>query len=71
MHYKDILKAIGFFLTDHTGMFSRLGLSSEQVIALRQEHAVYMVGDSRINIAGLNSQTVEFLSNAVAKVLEI
>ncbi len=57
------------FLTDHTGMFSRLGLSSKQVIALRQEHAVYMVGDSRINIAGLNSQTVEFLSNAIAKVL--
>ena len=47
------------FLTDHTGMFSRLGLSKEQVISLRQEHAVYMVGHSRINIAGLNSQTVE------------
>ena len=56
-------------MTDHSGMFSRLGLSSKQVIALRQEHAVYMVGDSRINIAGLNSQTVEFLSNAIAKVL--
>ena len=57
------------FLTDHSGMFSRLGLSSKQVIALRQEHAVYMVGDSRINIAGLNSQTVEVLSNAVSKVI--
>ena len=57
------------FLTDHTGMFSRLGLSKEQVISLRQEHAVYMVGDSRINIAGLNSQTVEVLSNAVSKVI--
>ncbi len=57
------------FLTDHTGMFSRLGLSKEQVVSLRRDHAVYMVGDSRINIAGLNSQTVEVLSNAVAKVL--
>lgn len=42
------------FLADHRGMFSRLGASPEQVNELRENHAVYMVGDSRLNIAGLN-----------------
>ena len=53
------------FLADHRGMFSRLGASSEQVSALREKHAVYMVGDSRLNIAGLNSNTVPVLAKAI------
>lgn len=56
------------FVANHRGMFSRLGLSEEQVIRLREEHAIYMVGDSRINIAGLNQQTVPVLAAAIAKV---
>uniref|UniRef100_A4WNR8 Aromatic amino acid aminotransferase n=2 Tax=Cereibacter TaxID=1653176 RepID=A4WNR8_CERS5 len=57
------------FVAEHRGMFSRLGLSPEQVEKLRMEHAVYMVGDSRLNIAGLNSTTVPVLAKAVAQVL--
>ena len=57
------------FVADHRGMFSRLGVSPEQVEKLREEHAVYMVGDSRINIAGLNKETVPVLAKAVASVL--
>ena len=56
------------FVADHRGMFSRLGLSEEQVIRLREEHAIYMVGDSRINIAGLNAKTVPILAAAIASV---
>ncbi|TIR45751.1 MAG: aminotransferase class I/II-fold pyridoxal phosphate-dependent enzyme, partial [Mesorhizobium sp.] len=41
------------FVASHRGMFSRLGLTEAQVERLRTEHAVYMVGDSRINVAGL------------------
>ena len=47
-------------------MFSRLGLSPEIVEQLRDDHAVYVVGDSRINIAGLNAQTVPALAAAIA-----
>ncbi|WP_147126781.1 aromatic amino acid transaminase [Shimia ponticola] len=57
------------FVADHRGMFSRLGISPEQVEKLREDHAVYMVGDSRINIAGLNKETVPVLAKAVASVL--
>ncbi|MEK9913941.1 MAG: amino acid aminotransferase [Paracoccaceae bacterium] len=53
------------FLADHRGMFSRLGASPEQVNDLRENHAVYMVGDSRLNIAGLNSKTVPVLAKAI------
>lgn len=56
------------FVAQHRGMFSRLGLTPEQVERLRTEHAIYMVGDSRINIAGLNAQTVPILAKAIAAV---
>lgn len=56
------------FVSSHRGMFSRLGLTEEQVTRLREEHAIYMVGDSRINIAGLNARTVPILATAIAQV---
>lgn len=58
------------FLATHRGMFSRLGVSEEVVETLRAEFGVYMVGDSRINIAGLNAQTVPILANALAQTIE-
>jgi aromatic-amino-acid transaminase len=56
------------FIARHRGMFSRLGLSPAQVETLRAKHGVYMVGDSRINIAGLNAETVPVLAKAIAEV---
>ena len=54
------------FVATHRGMFSRLGLSEAQVNILRDQHGIYMVGDSRINIAGLNAKTVPILAKAIA-----
>lgn len=56
------------FIAEHRGMFSRIGLNPEQVVTLREEHAIYMVGDSRVNIAGLNADTVSLLAKAIASV---
>jgi aromatic-amino-acid transaminase len=53
------------FLAQHRGMFSRLGTSPQMVEKLRVEHGIYMVGDSRMNVAGLNSQTVPILAKAI------
>ncbi|MBC7137330.1 MAG: aspartate/tyrosine/aromatic aminotransferase [Defluviimonas sp.] len=53
------------FLAQHRGMFSRLGATPEQVARLRAEHAIYMLGDSRLNIAGLNAATVPVLAQAI------
>ncbi|WP_420557540.1 aromatic amino acid transaminase [Roseovarius sp.] len=56
------------FIAQHRGMFSRLGLDADKVEALRKDHAIYMVGDSRINIAGLNARTVPLLAQAIIDV---
>ncbi|TQS70494.1 aspartate/tyrosine/aromatic aminotransferase [Rhodobacteraceae bacterium] len=53
------------FIAQHRGMFSRLGASEEQVIKMRDENAIYMVGDSRLNIAGLNANSVPLLAQAI------
>ena len=53
------------FLADHRGMFSRLGTTPEMVEKLRADHGIYMVGDSRMNIAGLNEATVPILAKAI------
>ncbi len=57
------------FIAQHRGMFSRLGVSAAQVELLRAEHAIYMVGDGRMNIAGLNAGTIPVVARAVAEVL--
>lgn len=53
------------FIAQHRGMFSRLGASPEKVQKLKDDFAIYMVGDSRLNIAGLNDQTVPVLARAI------
>ena len=53
------------FIAHHRGMFSRLGATPEQVEAMRQKDGIYMVGDSRINIAGLNADSVPILAKAI------
>ena len=57
------------FIAEHRGMFSRLGLATPEVEALRTDHGMYVVGDSRINIAGLSGGRHEPFANAVAAVL--
>jgi aspartate aminotransferase len=57
------------FIGTQRGMFSFLGISTEQVRALRSEHHVYMTDDSRINIAGLREENLAYFARAVAEVL--
>ena len=57
------------FIAHHRGMFSRLGISGDKVEQLRAKHGIYMIGDSRINIAGLNSTTVPIVAEAIVSVI--
>jgi aromatic-amino-acid transaminase len=59
------------FIAHHRGMFSRLGIDADQVNALRDAHGRYVVGDSRINIAGLAGGRHEPFAIAVAKVVSV
>jgi aromatic-amino-acid transaminase len=58
----------GFVLKQH-GMFSYSGLTKEQVAKLRAEHSVYAVDSGRICVAALNSHNVDYVANAIAKVI--
>ena len=55
------------FVAQHRGMFSRIGATPEQVVEMREKHGIYMVGDSRINVAGLNADTVPILAKAIVE----
>ncbi len=50
------------------GLFSIVPLSPEQVLAMREKHAVYMAGSGRINVAGLTMGNIDRFIAAVADV---
>ncbi|MCA3457822.1 MAG: aspartate/tyrosine/aromatic aminotransferase [Rhodobacter sp.] len=57
------------FIARHRGMFSVLGATGAEVERLRAERGIYMVSDSRMNIAGLNAATVPVLARAIADIV--
>jgi aspartate/tyrosine/aromatic aminotransferase len=50
-------------------MFSFSGLNKQQVEALRAEHAIYIVGSGRINVAGLTPANIDRVGEAIATVV--
>lgn len=57
------------FLAAHRGMFSLIGATSTQVDRLREVHGIYLVGDGRMNVAGLTPDTIPRVARALAEVL--
>jgi aspartate aminotransferase len=57
------------FIAAQRGLFSFLGVSPAQARALRTEHHVYLTEDSRINVAGLRTENIEYVARAVASVV--
>lgn len=50
-------------------MFSFTGLSEEQVLKLREDAHIYMTKNGRISMAGANTGNVEYIAQAVDKVV--
>lgn len=57
------------WLKRQQGMFSLLGIGPDDVRLLRERDHVYLVGDGRINIAGLNEDNLAAVARAVAPLL--
>ncbi|MBM3344479.1 MAG: aspartate/tyrosine/aromatic aminotransferase [Betaproteobacteria bacterium] len=57
------------YVVDQRGMFSYSGLTQEQVRRLREEFSIYAIDSGRICVAALNSQNVDYVADAIAKVL--
>ena len=57
------------FMLKQRGMFSYSGLTKAQVQRLRDEFAVYAVDTGRVCVAALNQHNVDYVAEAVAKVI--
>lgn len=57
------------FVTRQRGMFSYSGLSKAQVARLREEFSVYAIDTGRICVAALNSRNLEYVADAIARVI--
>ncbi|KAH9821409.1 Aspartate aminotransferase, mitochondrial [Teratosphaeria destructans] len=55
-------------ITDQIGMFAYTGLTAEQMTKLAEEHSVYATKDGRISVAGITSENVGRLAEAIFKV---
>lgn len=57
------------FIANEKGMFSFLGLSVEQVHELKNKYSIYMTDTSRISVAGLTQNNLDYVARAVVSVL--
>ncbi len=51
------------------GMFCFLGITAEQIGRLKRDYGIYMVDSSRINVAGITPENVDYLASSIAAVL--
>lgn len=56
-------------IREQKGMFSYLPLSIEQVIDLREKHAIYLLENGRINVPGLNPSNIDYFIQSLQQVI--
>lgn len=57
------------FIARERGMFSFLGLTVEQVHQLKNDYSIYMTDTSRISVAGLTAEKMDYVARAIVSVL--
>ena len=57
------------FMYNQNGMFSYSGLSKDAVDRLREEFAIYMPTNGRLNVAGLSPKNLDYVVEAILAVL--
>jgi aspartate/tyrosine/aromatic aminotransferase len=58
-------ESFDFIRTQH-GMFSLLGISPAAVDRLREQRHIYMLPDSRMNLAGITPSNVDYVAESIA-----
>ncbi|MCF7498615.1 MULTISPECIES: amino acid aminotransferase [unclassified Pseudoalteromonas] len=56
------------FIDRQNGMFSFLGINKDQIERLQKDYSIYIVGSSRVNVAGISDANIDYFANAVADV---
>jgi aromatic-amino-acid transaminase len=57
------------YITEQKGMFSMLPVTPDQVLKLRNDHAIYMADSGRFNICGLSDEQVDRFASAVLEAI--
>ena len=52
-------------ITMQRGFFTYMGIAEKQVMTLREKYAIYIPLDGRVNLAGLNSQNIDYVVEAI------
>ena len=72
--FSESLRKVGVqkdfsFIQSEKGMFSFLGVNQNQIQELINKYAIYLVDSSRINVASINKQNIDYVTNSVAEVI--
>ena len=51
-------------IQEQIGMFGFTGMNKEMIDELRSKYAIYMTGDGRISICGLNTGNIDYVADA-------
>ena len=64
----EIARDFGF-IENEKGMFSFSGVDTGQIKTLIENYSIYLVNSSRINVASINDNNIDYLVNSLAEVL--
>ena len=64
----EIARDFGF-IENEKGMFSFLGVNAGQIKTLIENYSIYLVNSSRINVASINDNNIDYLVDSLAEVL--
>ncbi len=69
LHSRSVAQDFSFIEKQH-GMFSFLSITPEQIERLQKEYSIYIVGSSRVNVAGVSKANLDYFADAVATVIK-
>ena len=69
LHSRGVAQDFSFIEKQH-GMFSFLSITPEQIERLQKEYSIYIVGSSRVNVAGVSQANLDYFADAVATVIK-
>ena len=69
------LSAVGIeqdfsFIERQHGMFSFFGIEKDKIEQLKNDYSIYIVGSSRMNVAGISQSNIDYFTSSVAAVLK-
>ena len=58
------------FIEKEKGMFSFLGVTIDQIQSLINDYSIYLVNSSRINVASINDNNIDYLVSSLAAICD-